>query len=65
MYICSFLDETLTYLLGSLKNDRVRSAAFQAIGLISVSVQADIGRHLPRIMEVIRAALPSKDLPQK
>ncbi len=59
------MDDTLSYLLGCLKRERERPAAFQAIGLIAVSVQADINRHLPRIMDVIRAALPSKDMPQK
>jgi len=64
-FVTNYLDETLLYLLGSLRKDRERSAAFQAIGLLAVSVQQDINRHLPKIMEVIRAALPSKDMPQK
>ena len=64
--ICfSHADDTIIYLLGCLKRDKERSAAFQAIGLIAVAVQTDINHHLPRIMEVIRASLPSKDIPQK
>ena len=61
----SYLDDTLSHLLNCLKRERERPAAFQAIGLIAVSVQADINRDLPRIMDVIRASLPSKELPQK
>ena len=63
----SFLDDTMTHLLGSLRRERERSLAFQAIGLLAVSVELekDLNRHLPRIMEVIKAALPAKDLPQK
>jgi FKBP12-rapamycin complex-associated protein len=55
----------MLYMLTSLKRDRERSAAFQAIGLLAVSVQQDIKPHLPRIMEVIRSSLPNRDLPQK
>ena len=61
----SYLDDTLTHLLNCLKRERERPSAFQAIGLIAVSAQADINRDLPRIMDVIRASLPSKELPQK
>ena len=61
----SYLDDTLTHLLNCLKRERERPAAFQAIGLIAVSVQADINRDLARIMDVIRSSLPSKELPQK
>ena len=63
--VSSYLPDTMLYLLSCLKRDRERSAAFQAIGLLAVSVQQDINPHLPRIMEVIRASLPSKDMPQK
>lgn len=65
LYCFSNLDETMSYLYGCLRSDRVRSAAFQAIGLIAVSVGDSITRHLARIMDVIRASLPSKDLPVK
>ncbi len=64
-FLCSYLDETLSHLLNCLKRERERPLAFQAIGLIAVSVQADINRDLPRIMDVIRASLPSKELTQK
>jgi hypothetical protein len=61
----SYLDDTISYLVACLKKERERSAAFQAIGLLSVAVQRDISKHLKRIMEVIKQALPAKDVPQK
>jgi FKBP12-rapamycin complex-associated protein len=64
--VCSFLDETMNYLIGSLKRDsEQRSATFQAIGLLAVSVQSQMTRYLPRIMEVIRISLPARDTSQR
>ena len=62
----SYLDDTMTYLLGCVnKRDRERSASFQAIGLLAVSVQSDINKHRFRILEVIKVSLPAKDTPQR
>jgi len=57
----------MTHLLSSLKRERERALAFQAIGLLAVSVELerDLNRHLRRIMDVIKTALPSRDIPQK
>ena len=63
--MASYLDDSMTHLLGSLKRDKERSAAFTAIGLIAVAVQSDISKHVPRLMDVVRASLPSKDMSQK
>ncbi|XP_013416422.1 serine/threonine-protein kinase mTOR-like [Lingula anatina] len=65
IFVKGYLGETMSYLLGCLKNQRERSAAFQAIGLIAVSVKSEIKRHLPKLMDVIRQSLPAKDLTQK
>ncbi|CAH1772250.1 unnamed protein product [Owenia fusiformis] len=65
VFVKSYLGETMAYLLGCLKRERERSVAFQAIGLIAVSVHTDINRHLPKIMEVIKVSLPAKDMPTK
>lgn len=64
-HLCSYLNETMNFLLATLRKDKDRSAAFLALGLMAISVGHNIFRHLPRIMEVIRGALPGKDLPQK
>lgn len=53
----------MVYLLSTLRGkDRDRALAFTTIGLIAVAVEEDIKPHLPKIMEVIRASLPSKVL---
>jgi hypothetical protein len=54
----------MTYLLLVVKS-REKSAAFVAIGLIAQAIGINIKRHLPKIMEAIRSALPSKDMSQK
>ncbi|XP_048736860.2 serine/threonine-protein kinase mTOR-like [Ostrea edulis] len=60
-----YLDETISFLLGSLKTTRDKTATFQAIGLLAISVQDNIVKYLPGILEVVRASLPPKDLPAK
>ncbi|XP_062572359.1 serine/threonine-protein kinase mTOR-like [Saccostrea cucullata] len=60
-----YLDETISFLLGSLKTTRDKTSTFQAIGLLAISVQDNIVRYLPGILDVIRTSLPPKDLPAK
>lgn len=60
--LCSYLSETMAYLLGSLRRERERYNVFNAIGLLAVAVKLDIKPYIPKIMEVIRASLPSKDI---
>ncbi|XP_071144772.1 serine/threonine-protein kinase mTOR-like isoform X1 [Mytilus edulis] len=60
-----YLEESINFLLGTLKNPKDKTAGFQAIGLMAISVQENISKHLTRIMEVIRSSLPPKDLPLK
>ncbi|KAL8588022.1 hypothetical protein ACOMHN_026139 [Nucella lapillus] len=57
----AYLSETINFLLASLKRDRDRTQAFQAIGYLAISIQEEIFRHLPRVMEIIRTSLPPKD----
>jgi hypothetical protein len=64
-YFCRYLEESINFLLGTLKNLKDRTAGFQATGLMAISVQGNISKHLGRIMEVIRSSLPPKDLPVK
>lgn len=60
-----FLRDTIVYLLNALRRDKERPAAFQAVGLLAVAVKDNIFSYCTRIMEVVRSALPAKDLPQK
>ncbi len=52
----------MTYLLGSLRRERERYNVFNAIGLLAVAVKQNIKSYIPKIMEVIRASLPAKDM---
>jgi FKBP12-rapamycin complex-associated protein len=52
---------SMVHLLGCLRaRDKDRALAFTTIGLIAVAVEEDIRPFLPKIMEVIKASLPSK-----
>ncbi|XP_046989267.1 serine/threonine-protein kinase mTOR isoform X1 [Schistocerca americana] len=65
-FVQAHLNKTMLFLLGSLRTrEKDRSAAFTTVGLIAVAVQEDIQSYLPKIMDVIRASLPSKDTPSK
>ncbi|KAK7093536.1 serine/threonine-protein kinase mTOR-like isoform X2 [Littorina saxatilis] len=61
----AYLGETINFLLASLKRERDRTQAFQAIGYLAISIQGEMFRHLPRVMEIIRASLPPKDYSSK
>lgn len=61
-YTFSYLSETMTYFLGSLRRERERYNVFNAIGLLAVAVKQDIKPYIPKIMEVIRSSLPAKDM---
>lgn len=58
----SYLNETMAYLLGSLRRERERYNVFNAVGLLAVAVKEDIKNYIPKIMEVIRSSLPGKDM---
>lgn len=53
------------YLLGCLKKEKERTAAFQAMGLLVVAVRTEIQPYLMKILEIIKAALPPKDFAHK
>lgn len=57
----SYLSATMGYLLGYLRGrERERPAAFISLGLLAVAVGPSIKKYLPKIMEVIKASLPTK-----
>ncbi|XP_077998557.1 serine/threonine-protein kinase mTOR-like [Glandiceps talaboti] len=64
-FVKKYLFDTMHYLLGSLKKDRERSSAFQAVGLLAVAVKTDISPHLHKILDIVKTSLPPKDLPAK
>ncbi|XP_054269929.1 serine/threonine-protein kinase mTOR-like [Macrosteles quadrilineatus] len=65
-FVKTHLNPTMVYLLATLRGrDRDRATAFTTIGLIAVAVEKNIKPYLPKIMEIIRASLPTKDTPSK
>ncbi|XP_015906953.1 serine/threonine-protein kinase mTOR [Parasteatoda tepidariorum] len=58
----SYLNETMIHLLSCLRRERERYNAFNAVGLLAVAVKLHINPFIPKIMEVIRSSLPSKDV---
>ncbi|XP_015781821.1 serine/threonine-protein kinase mTOR [Tetranychus urticae] len=56
-----YLSETMGYLLKSLNNNRERSQAFLALGLLAIAVSNSVKSYLPKILEAIRMNLPSKE----
>jgi FKBP12-rapamycin complex-associated protein len=65
-FVADNLRECLNYLLLSLRGrEKDRAAAFTTIGLIAVAVDEDIKPYLPKIMDVIKSSLPSKETPNK
>uniref|UniRef100_T1ISC3 Serine/threonine-protein kinase TOR n=1 Tax=Strigamia maritima TaxID=126957 RepID=T1ISC3_STRMM len=64
-FIDGYLNDTMSYLLGCLRRERERFNAFTAVGLLAVAVGSDVKPYLPKIMEIIKASLPSKETPSK
>uniref|UniRef100_A0A0P4VNQ8 Serine/threonine-protein kinase TOR n=2 Tax=Scylla TaxID=6760 RepID=A0A0P4VNQ8_SCYOL len=62
----TYLSATMGYLLTCLRGrERERPAAFISLGLLAVAVGPAIKKYLPKIMDVIKASLPTKDTPSK
>lgn len=58
-FVQHFLDDVLLYLLNIIRNKEKNSnMTFVTIGFIAVAVEQNIGRALPKIMELLRVALP-------
>jgi len=65
-FIRDHLKESLAYLLLILRSrEKDRYAAFTSIGFIAVAVEDAINPYLPKIMEMIKSLLPSKETPSK
>ncbi|XP_035824600.1 serine/threonine-protein kinase mTOR isoform X2 [Aplysia californica] len=64
-HVGSYLQDTINFLLGILKRERDRSQAFLAVGFLAIAVQGEIFTYMSRIMDIIRASLPSRDLSTK
>jgi FKBP12-rapamycin complex-associated protein len=62
IFVKKYLSDTIMHMSGSLRRDQIRSAAFEAIGLLAVAVKSDIiphWRHWKDVLESIKNLLPS------
>ncbi|KAJ6656782.1 hypothetical protein lerEdw1_003113 [Lerista edwardsae] len=60
-----YLPDTMNHVLSCVKKEKERTAAFQALGLLSVAVRSEFQVYLPKVLEIIKAALPLKDFAHK
>ncbi|KAG6451388.1 serine/threonine-protein kinase mTOR [Manduca sexta] len=61
-FLKKYLSHTMHYLISSLRSrERDRNMAFTTIGLMAAAIEHDIKNYIPRIMEVIKQALPVRD----
>lgn len=59
------LNDSVNHLMGCLKKEKERAAAFQALGLLVVAVRVEINPFLQKILEILKGALPPKDFAHK
>lgn len=65
-FVKKHLKVIVDYLLYTLKNrEKDRSIAFVTLGFIAVAVDKSIQQYIDKIMDVIKASLPQKDVPSK
>ncbi|XP_075220340.1 serine/threonine-protein kinase Tor [Lycorma delicatula] len=66
IFVKQHFNPCLVYLLATLRGrEKDRAAAFTAVGLIAVAVEHHIKPYLPKIMDVVKQSLPSKETPSK
>ncbi|CAF4879166.1 unnamed protein product [Pieris macdunnoughi] len=58
LFLRKYLNSTMHYLLTSIRS---RNMAFTTLGLMAAALEGDIRNFIPRIMEVIKQALPGRD----
>ncbi|XP_013189748.2 serine/threonine-protein kinase mTOR [Amyelois transitella] len=61
-----YLASTMHYLLSSLRSrEKDKNMAFTTMGLMAAAIEYDIQSYIPKIMEVIKQALPVRDTMSK
>ncbi|XP_065891468.1 serine/threonine-protein kinase mTOR-like isoform X2 [Dysidea avara] len=59
VFSTSYLDVTMTYLLGCLRKDREKFSALHAVGIMALAVRNKVFPHIDPILNVIKSSLPS------
>ncbi|KAI5638457.1 FAT domain-containing protein [Phthorimaea operculella] len=62
LFIKKYFSSTIHFLLSSLRSrEKDKNMAFTTLGLLAAAVENDIKPYIPRIMDVIKQALPVRD----
>lgn len=65
-FLKKYLSSTMHYLISSIRSrEKDRNMAFTTIGLMAAAIESDIKNYMPRIMDVIKQALPLRDTQTK
>ncbi|CAG9564541.1 unnamed protein product [Danaus chrysippus] len=66
LFLKKYLNSTMHYLLTSIRSrEKDRNMAFTTLGLLAAAIEGDIKNFIPRIMDVIKQALPVRDSQSK
>lgn len=66
VFVKKHLQSTTNHLITFLRGrEKEKAMAFTTLGLICVAVEEDIQQYLNRIIEIIKATLPTKETPKK
>ncbi|XP_045500390.1 serine/threonine-protein kinase mTOR isoform X2 [Colias croceus] len=62
LFLKKYLNSTMHYLLTSIRSrEKDKNMAFTTLGLMAAALEGDIRTFIPRIMDVIKQALPVRD----
>lgn len=66
LFVQKHLSSVMQYLLSLLRGrEKDRNMAFTTLGLIAAAIEDDIKNYIPRIMDVVKLALPTRDTPSR
>ncbi|XP_038222262.1 serine/threonine-protein kinase mTOR [Zerene cesonia] len=66
LFLKKYLNSTMHYLLTSIRSrEKDKNMAFTTLGLMAAALEGDIRNFIPRIMDVIKQALPVRDTQTK
>lgn len=66
VFVRKYLSVTMHHLLTSVRGrEKDKNMAFTTLGLMAVAIEQDLKNYIPRIMDVIKSALPVRDTQTK
>lgn len=66
LFLRKYLNVTMHYLLTSIRSrEKDRNMAFTTLGLLAAAIEGEIKTYIPKILDVIKQALPVRDSQSK